>query len=604
MSYDSLSLTEALQIAADFHAQGDFQSSLSLCIQILTPYPSCAPAWNLAGLNVLRLQLPHKAIDYFHTAYTHESDPAYLINLAEAYRRADEPQESLTILRALQRSNPKNPTLLYNLARTLKDSGALEESITTYRALLALEPHDSEALYNLANLLAPTAPHEAIPLYRHAYALGHQGAGANLALTLARLDSLEESLALYEALLAASPHDPALHFNHANTLALASSEARAIEAYERAITLDPTAPAPRLNLAYLHLCQGRYKLGWELYEARREMEAMTPHLAGASGDDSRSSNPQESLPLEASQKESASDISSPHEGDLPLRAPVQESTPPSALCAQDKPDTLAPLAKLWHSGVEITGKRLFVYHEQGLGDTLMFARFLPWLQARAAAVLFLPQAPLRPLFKEALATPPRPDDYDLALPLPSLPLALGLENLDPLACRGALPWDSSASPHKNRASDSVPKVALTFASHSAFPASAAKSLPARELLESLQGLPLALYSFQIEGIEESLAREFGVKDIGRTLGDFGATKSALESMDFVITVDTAMAHLAGSLGMEGAVLLPKRADWRWGEGESSPWYPSLRLFRQTHLDDWSAPLSELRDYLKERSHAK
>lgn len=525
---NTLSLEDSLQIALTLYNRGDFQNSLSLCTQILSLFPHCSDAWNIAGLNVLALKLPDKAIGYFTEAYTHRALPSYLINLAEAHRRNHEPRESIRILAALLEHDSCNPLLLYNLARAFQDAGDPQESLRFYQKTLQYAPEDRDALYNLANLLSCSSPKEALEFYQKAAMLSHPYAAQNQARLLVEMDLLEEALALYRSLLAKEEKNHELWFNYANALALHASYAQAKEAYQKAIHLSPQSSAYRLNLAYLHLRLGELGAGFELYEARRELEGVTPNLSS-----------------------------------------------------------------LWQPGESLEGKRILLYHEQGLGDTLMFSRFIPLLEAKASSVLFLPQRPLTPLFTKALIELPPKESYDIALPLPSLPLALHLTS--PLA---PPPKES------RRALSRRIKVGFVCASHSNFPGAKEKSIDPRILLESLQGLPFALHSFQVEGIDVSLIEAFGLVDIGSTLRDFKETQESLLEMDYFITIDTAIAHLIGNLGMEAALLLPKRADWRWEIKEHSSWHPSLRLFRQVCLGSWEEPLSELREYLEERWNAK
>ncbi|MGP1579501.1 MAG: tetratricopeptide repeat protein [Wolinella sp.] len=539
MSTQNSSLEDALNLATDLYARGDFLNSLSLCSQILAQIPAHAPSWNLAGLNAISLALYDKAISYFSEAYTHAQEPSFLSNLAEAHRKAGNLSESRDILERLCAHDSRNGTFAFNLARTLQDLGEIELAQESYTRALELDPKDCDALFNLANLLAAQKPRDSLPLYQRAHELGDLRATHNLAHTLAQLGEIEESLALYELLLAKSAENHELHFNYANTLARAKRYTEALTHYTRACTLAPAIPAYRLNLAFLYLKLNDLAQGLPLYESRRELLAES-NIAGAN-------------------------IAHVWREDSPV---VREEA--------------------------LKNMRVLVFCEQGFGDTLMFARFLPLLKSKVKELLFFPQNALAPLFKEALKT--LPQAYDLALPLPSLPLFLKTEAIpapyiDELLSNSL--WEALKA-RQNKTSSPCPKIGFIYASHSQFPQSAQKSIDPKMLLNALAPLGFELYSLQFEGIAKELCEEFDVQDA--PCRDFLSLAQRALEMDFLISVDTAFAHLMGILNLRGAVLLKRDADWRWGDGISSSWYPHLKLLRQQ--DSWESPLKELANYLK------
>lgn len=572
-----LTVHDALHIATARYEDGDFHASLELCVQILSIAPGMAQAWNLAGLSALMLGAFGRAAEYFTQCYDLCGDRSVLVNLAETHRRAGNLKESIMLLERLLDDEPNSPMLLYNLARSLQDFGDFYESERRYRDVISLMPDDTDALYNLANLLSDkkslrqessldsceawrlfvSRASEAVSLYIRAISLGGQSV-QNLALTLTSLGRLDEAISLYKQLCDDACVAYELLFNYANALSLRAQKQDlklAENLYLRAISISQNS-AYKVNLAYLYLRQNDLKHGLRLYEARRELI---------------------------------------EEGLLEGNTRIWKSS-----CVLDScGEILSPDI----SDCELKGMRILLFCEQGFGDTLMFSRFIPILQKVAKEVIFIPQRELFSLFLGVFSTAqntrivqaiPKDCEFDIAIPLPSLPLALGVSDVrfdSPLLIQNV----------KNRVKKSQKmRIAFVYASHSKIDTSVQKSIPPRIFLEALSGLDVELFSFQMEGLSSALCAEFGVNEVGSTLDDFGAVASELASMDFAISVDTAFAHLCGALGIPLAILLPKYADWRYGIGGRSAWYEDVRLFFQSELGSWSEPLEELAEFLHSR----
>lgn len=525
------SAQEILHDAIALFNHGDFAQSITLCVKALNQNPDLSDGWNIAGLNMLSLGHTQKAIEYLLEACKHGKEVGHFINLAEAYRRHKNPQESIKILEALIDDGKIDETILFNLGKSYTDTGDIPRAIAIYRELIRFNPKDGDSLFCLANLLESTDTAEALELYKRAYEEGHKSSGRNLASLYASRDELlAESLKLHEALLQKDPKNADVWFNYANALSYAGESLKAEEAYKKAIALADKNPSYKINLAYLKLRKKHFQEGFALYEARRELEGMNPNV---------------------------------------------------------------PTEKLYKLGDELKGKRIFLYHEQGLGDTIMFERFITQLSTVAKEILFIAQQPLQSLFSmktyggnlKLIHTLPKPNAYDLALPLPSLPAALGLETIP-------------ARP-KRTEKKKLKRVGFVYKSNPAFEQSGAKSIDPQRLLEALGSLPLELVSLQVEGIDKTLQERFKLEDAGSGLKNFADTQKALESVDLLITIDTAIAHLAGDMGLKTYLLLPKRADWRWEEGKISSWYDSIETFRQKKIGGWEEPLEELVVRLKE-----
>jgi hypothetical protein len=258
-------------------------------------------------------------------------------------------------------------------------------------------------------------------------------------------------------------------------------------------------------------------------------------------------------------------------------------------------------------GEPFAGKTLLLHHEQGLGDTLMFIRYAQRVKDLGGTVLVEAQVPLAAL----VATCPGVDvviphgtplpPFDLHLPLLSLPHVFQT-NLD--AIPADIPYLDIPEHVPNRAeiartlseSTELTRIGLVWAGNRAHKGDAQRSIPP-SIFDGLGVLPrVAWFSFQIDTVEHPDLP--GLVSLDPLLRNLSSTAYALSGMDLVITVDTALAHLSGALGVPTLLLLPYLPDWRWMlERDDSPWYPSMRLYRQAKPGDWSEVLRRVVDDL-------
>ncbi|MFM8765841.1 MAG: tetratricopeptide repeat protein [Spartobacteria bacterium] len=239
-------------------------------------------------------------------------------------------------------------------------------------------------------------------------------------------------------------------------------------------------------------------------------------------------------------------------------------------------------------GQPLNGKTLLVWHEQGLGDSIQFSRFLPSVASRAGKVLFRCQPSLAGLFSsslpgiEILSSAEKSPHTDFHAPLLSLPGLLGA-NLD-------APPPSIFPAHNSAAS--LQRIGFACAGNPNHPDDAARSL-SLELFKPLFGNRFEWLCLQ-KNLRPSEALPPGIPHPGAAFSDFIETARALASMDLVISADTAIAHLSASLGKPTWFLLPLCPDWRWGRtGNHTPWYPSARLFRQHEPGNWKSVIKKI-----------
>jgi Flp pilus assembly protein TadD len=443
-----------------------------------------------------------------------------------------------------------------SLGLALERLGRSLEAETVYRQALALLPDEPTLHANLGLLLESLGRLDAAEMeQRQALRWSPDSAEihSNLAGLLLKLGRDDEAESLYRTAIRLKPEFAVAHSNLGVLLTESRRYAAAEACFRLALALQPDNLQVSTNLGELLLMQGRLAEGWPLYEARQVI------FADAAG------------------------------GRL--------QRPPS--CAQ------------WQ-GEPLAGKAIIVMPEQGLGDEIQFARYLAWLKAQGPARLTLVCRPSQQALLSTLAGPDQVISLNEAAPflaqhdywvfLLSLPLHAGTTLA---TIPAAIPY---LFPDAQRQARFAPELAghgrrvgLVWKGNPKHLNDAERSLPGLEVLAPLWTLP-GLRFFSVQKSEVDLPRppELPLTDLAPLIGDFADTAAILSQLELLITVDTSVAHLAGALGLPCWLLLSAhKTDWRWLQARSdSPWYPSLRLFRQTRRGDWQAPVAELQEALR------
>lgn len=535
MSQQSFNITSAVHSAFRLYEEEQYHECVDICIQILGIDCTRADIWNLAGIVMLKLELYEKAVEYFtQAAHFAPNDLSHRINLAEAYRRGGNPRASideLTLLLEQEKAMEENPTLHFNLAKAYSDIEDSQNSIRHYTIAIKLDPDDLGAMFNLANAQVSLKHFgEAIELYLNALSKGYLDAGVNLANTYVQIGLFSEALEVYRGIYQYYKDDSDFLFNYANALNYANASPQDTQTlYQQAIGLNPQRSEYCINYAHFLLKHLDLTNGFRIYEERKKLPNMLPQ----------------------------------------------------------------GITKLWEQSECLSDKNVLVYHEQGLGDSIMFSRFVPLLQKVAKNVIVLIQEPLLPLFQKfnipCICGITEDLEYDVAISLLSLPYALGISHKQELEF---LPLCDTPRIKAHR----VKKIGICFSTDSAFPESANKNIPLEVLMSALkdaQSLGVEIYSLN-KAHCENLA-DFGI--IQKPMNDFLQTYEIIKEMDLVISIDTAVAHLSGSMGKHTLVLLNKRYDWRWGNGISTPWYENVLCMTQSKMGQWSDVAQKLKAYL-------
>lgn len=603
--------------------QGRLAEAGALFAAAIGAEPSNALAHHLLGIVQLQTGAPEAGLASLRRSIALDpNDPVAHGNLANALRDRGAAEEALASYGRALALNPAFVDALANRAMLLGALGRLEEALRDCEesvrlapghpmthigrgnVLLALDrPAEAADSFGAALRLAPGVPdiwtlhgqavagagqpQEALASFERARALGADGAMLRVHLggALWSLGRAEEALQHYDRAIALDPALAQAWADRGATLRLLDRHAEALEALSHAMALDPSAPAhpfnravvltdlgrleeacadidaalalrpdfrpARLAGAHAYLAAGRFERGWDLFEARWQGS----------------------------------------EGYGLTGAPV------------------------WDGTAALAGKSVLLRGEQGLGDVLQFCRYARQVKALGARVVLEVQAPLVRLMAGlegvdevvAFSAEPPPADYQallMSLPrafgttLQTIPAEVPYLSADPA---GVARWDARLGPRTR------PRVGLVwsggFRDEAALRWVNARRNIALERLAPLRDAPVDFVSLQKgepgEGELRSLkAQGWDGPDILEVMDevtDFADTAALIQALDLVISVDTSTAHLAGALGKPVWIMNRYDSCWRWlTDREDSPWYPSLRLFRQERMGEWDAVAAKVR----------
>jgi len=426
----------------------------------------------------------------------------------------------------------------------LHRTGHLAEAARLYRTLVGPgKPCAADARINLGAILDAGGRHEeALLEYRQALELraGDPLALNNMGNSLMKLGRFAEAADSFRLALLQAPDCPEARIALGAALQRAGDAAGAIACFRETLARDPSCAEAHWNLSLALLLTGEFGEGWLEYQWRWRRDSFT----------------------------------SPRRG---FRQPLWDGSP-------------------------LAGRRILVHAEQGLGDTIQFMRYLPLLAAAGGTVVAECQsASLRPLLERLPGVsavfvmgeelPP----FDLQVPLLSLPHLFGttLDNLpDLVPYLSADPerlaaWSRRSAPYQGF------KVGIVWAGKPVPDPFRSCTLEALAPLGAVPGV--TFFSLQLgEGGGAAEAAGLELVDLTAGIGDFGDTAALISLLDLVISVDTSVAHLAGALGKPVWLLLPEAGDYRWLlERDDSPWYPSMRLFRQKRQGEWDGVVERL-----------
>ncbi len=450
--------------------------------------------------------------------------------------------EAISLFRRAVERDPGHGVAYGAMGYCLEQLGQADEAIAAYRAGGRLQPDNAEIVFNLGNVLRSQGKlDDARAAYQRTLTIdrAHVRALNNLGTVYQMQGEPDEAIQVYLRALAIKP-DYAEARNNLGSAHIAKNEIpEALTAYRESLAMDATLERTHFNQGIARLLAGDLPKGWEGYEHR-------PEPAG-------------------------------------------------------RPRTKADV---WHGGQPLKGQSILLTCEQGLGDTLQFVRYAPLLVRCGATVHLQVQPAVRrllammPGIASVTAVGESAPAHSLQCSLLSLPHAFKT-SLDTIPAEVPYlrpPPDAPSLP-ADRPGQTGPRIGVVWAGNPSHKHDRWRSIPLPLLAAALQGCQARFYSLQkdLTGSDAAtLALHPQFADCSTLIDDFADTAGLLAQLDLVITVDSAVAHLAGALGRPVWILLPFSPDWRWMLGrDNSPWYPTAQLFRQPAPGDWQSVLAKV-----------
>lgn len=538
------------------HQRGMLAEAEQLYLQLIQSAPGLAAPRHMLGVIRAQQQRHSEALDLIGSVLAQTPDDTLaLSNYASALSALGRHGEALQCLDKALVLLPGYPDALNNRGNALTGLGRFGEALASYDLAIAAQPN---------------------------FALAHKNRGD----ACRAMGQIVAALACYDASLAIDPRYFEGHYARGVALQMMGRYGEALEACDRALALDPAHAGVLNNRGGALRDLGHLE---EALDCFRRAVALEPSLAGAHYNQATSLLMMEDftqgLPLYEWRKR------------LPLRVEARDYPQP-----------------LWTGREDIAGKTLLLYVEQGLGDAIHFWRYAPLIEARGARVLLAADTALHRLLRSGSSTIRLLDldgalpDFDYHSPLMSLPLALG-------TTYGTIPASArylAAEPERvrywaRRVGGHGWRIGIAWQGNTAVQGSEGKSFPVAALrsIARIHGVRLINLqknagAEQLEALPPGMAVEHyrGFDDGPDAFLDSAAM---MENLDLVISSDTALAHLAGALGVETWLALKYVPEWRWFLGhKDSAWYPSLRLFRQKMPGDWTPVFAQMETALRQR----
>jgi tetratricopeptide (TPR) repeat protein len=614
-----MSIAQNLEQGIDHHRAGNLAEAERHYRTALAIDPQHPEALHLLGVLAHHAGHLPAAIDLLLQAITLRPQAGHFYNsLGNAFRDQGDLTGAQSAYREALCLEPRSVEAQSNLGNVLRDLGQLEEAIAAYRQAIEWQPGDADLHSNLGNVLRESGRlTEALESCHTAVTLdpAHAAAHGNLGDVLRDLRRLEEASAAYRRATDLQPDFLNAFVNGANTLLLrgriadgtaafrqianrwpASAEAHdglghalreagdlagAVAEHRRGIELAPQRAAIHLNLAVALSEQGDWDEAftvtthaWQIAPKAPETRLAQAHLLLARGE---------------------------YASGLPLYEARWDAPGFRALHT--------PLPHPRWDGRPLSGQRVLIRAEQGFGDSIQFIRYAAAITKRGGVVAVECQPALVELFRSApgvssvAPTGGALPDCEFQVPMLSLPLVCEttlatIPSTVPYLTADAeqqTAWEARLGPREGRL-----RVGLAWMGSRDNAANSLRSIPLETLAPLFTLTGIDFVSLQIGAGAEQIANSPNAHliDLTAELTDFSATAALLASLDLVIAVDSAVLHLAGAMGRSAWAMLRFAADWRWlQEREDSPWYPTLRLFRQPSYRAWEPVVAEIKGEL-------
>ena len=568
--------------AAEYHRAKRYIEAEALYRELLASEPSHGDVQHALGLLLLETARSNEAVQVLTTAAKVKAfDPKVHFDLGNAFLAVSRLLDAAASYQHAIQLRPEFSDAHNNLGYALLLSGRAADAVSACARAVSLAPNGAETHFNLANALASIGGRDdAVAAYRRTLALRpvYPEAHFNLAAMLADAGQRNEAIAHYRSAIDQRSDWPEAHYSLGHVLLACERIEEAERSFARAAALRPSYAEAHNNLGITFRKRGRIEEALECFD---RAIALSPNYADAHW------NRAGALLLTGDYRQGFAEYE--------WRWQLHDFTSPRRDFAQP----------LWR-GETLAGQTILLHAEQGFGDTIQALRYVPLVAERGARVIVECQPQLRRLAERlsSVAAVQTQGDalsrFDLHCPLMSLPLAFGttLETIPAVVpYLRADPVDIEQWRRRTASDAALLKVGIVWGGSAANVYNRERSVPLRLLLPLLAVPGVSFYSLQKgEPSREAAELPESVRwtDWTNELRDFADTAALISNLDLVIGVDTAVCHLAGALAKPVWTMHPFAVEWRWLRDRSdSPWYPTMRLFRQKQRGQWIEVVSEV-----------
>ena len=534
------------QECIQFHQSGDFEKAQKGFEYLISKYPGSADLCNSLGTLYLQIGNDKKGCSLLEKSLQIKpNQPMICFNLGNSYLNQKNLPKALEFYTTTITKAPEYLEAYIKKGELLTNLKNHNEAIDCLKNALKIDPKNLRILNSIGvNLLEIGHAKVALEYFNQCIKIDKTNAILynNAGLAAYKMNSFNESIDYFNLCIKNAPATGYFYSNRGLSFQALKNLNLAMEDFNKCISLDPEYAESYWNKSLLHLFQGNYKNGWELYEYRWQSFA----------------------------KE----------------------------WVRDYPN------KLWLGNDSLKGKIIFIYPEQGHGDFIQCYRYIALLKDLNPKKIILEVT--EPFYKlihsqdheiEVIGPNTQPPKFDFYCPIMSLPLAFKTEILNvPNKCPYLL-----TNPNKDKfweekfKNNNRLRIGLCWSGNPLHKNNHNRSMSLDNFTE-LISLPFEFYSLQKDVPQKDLdiLNKSKIIDLKSSLTNFSDTASLVKKMDFVVSVDSVIAHLAGALDKKTFLLLPDKSSFLWmKDRKDSPWYPSIKIFRQSTLGEWDKPIKEL-----------
>jgi tetratricopeptide (TPR) repeat protein len=507
--------------------------------------PDYFEAHNNLGNAMAELAMPNEAIASYQMALKIKPDYAEaVLNLGTVFMKTGKNNQAIVCFQKVLSLKPDYAEAYFSLGKASNNESRLEDALNFYIKALANKPLYPAALNNMGNvLLELRRSDEAVAVLTKALKIkpDYVEAHSNLGNALKEQNLAEDAIASYRQAISLNPNFAEAHCNLGVLFKELGDLDKAMSCFSKALEVRPNYATAKLNLGLAFLLKGELEKGWKGYANRWKCR-----------------------PLGKTQR--------------------TYNAPP------------------WE-GQDITDKTLFLYPEQGLGDFIQFVRYLPLIREHGGRVITEAPEALYELISgsfedfQITETGKTPSQFDFHAPMLDLPILLGTTEHSIPAPEAYLNTPVELAQKWRKRLDAYDgfKVGLVWAGDPEHKNDKNRSIDPSHLAPLLQLDGIKTFSLQVghDGEANKVLGE-AILDLAPELTSFSETAAVVKNLDVVISIDSSPAHLAGALGCRVWTLLPFMPDWRWLlDGDTTLWYPSMRLFRQAIIGSWSCVIEDV-----------